>query len=651
MFLRLAACFPPTPRPGGRWQKTAALCLWQGTRDWEWAAREAQRVKRMEDAFCPLHRCDARARLCLSSPPPPHWLDVAAFKRADGVRGGTREAERQSGRTPKSGSHAIAFCEPASSERRGPSLRLPTPPATLREGVPLSLTHMFLSPVLSSSLPDAPLDPTLREITVTCPDATGAACDVARCLLDCGLRLVRGDVSVDGRWCYMVLTVAAPPPDFDARGGSSSRRGAAASLWPLVKARLDAVVPRVGDAGGAAASAGLPALRGGGLPAPPAAHASSPSLPAATSTFTVRVQTVDRVGVLHAIVDALWDADLTVLAASAGGGGGGETELSVDDTFIVTDNRATVTSGGASSSSASASARGLRGAASAATPADDSGSICLPSATRVTEVEAAVRAAVDGAVCRVAIVSSPTPPSPASAAAVVPPPTESDRSLPRRCAATAASCSLAAAAAARRAPATDSATTPTPPMRSWSLDGDDDALESVGGRAVPEEAGGGWSADGWAGARGGVRVDVDNTTARAYTVLTVVSGIGVVGREEDQKRVRVGVSLFSIPPFRLLPTAKACSTTWPASSKMWPSASRMLAWRQLPRPASARLHLPLPTGGRSPPRSRRAAARRAPTSTSLCATPTVGGASRMTTWWLSSWPASSGRRGCRCASS
>ena len=534
-------------RPGGRKVKHSGAVFGQKTGEEAHAwGRGKGFVCEVGERVCVSASTHARPpRLPISLSSLPHWLDTAALNLAHGVRGGTRGQGGRWGGNNTHRSHAIASVFASPPRQNGPSFRQPTHHTRDSARGRSSSTHTHLPfPHHSSPLPDAPHDPSLREITVTCPDATGAACDVARCLLDCGLRLVRGDVSVDGRWCYMVLTVAAPAPDFDARGGSSSRRGAAASLWPLVKARLDAVVPRVGDVGGAAASAGLPALRGGGLPAPPAADASSPSLPASASTFTVRVQTVDRAGVLHAIVDALWDADLTVLAASVGGGGGeGATGLSVDDTFIVTDNRATVTAGGASSSSVSASARGLREAASAATPTDDSGSICLPSPSRVADVEAAVRAAVDGAACRVAIVSSPTPPSPASAAAVVPPPTESDRSLPRRCAATAASCSLAAAAAARRAPAADASTTPPPLLRSWSLDGDDDALESVGGRAVPQEAGGGWSADGWAGARGGVRVDVDNTTARAYTVLTVVSVgwwvvVVVCGKEEQARESR-----------------------------------------------------------------------------------------------------------------
>ncbi|KAL8129908.1 hypothetical protein V2J09_019063 [Rumex salicifolius] len=44
-------------------------------------------------------------------------------------------------------------------------------------------------------------------ITVNCPDNTGLACDICRTILDFGLFITKGDVSTDGKWCYILLWV------------------------------------------------------------------------------------------------------------------------------------------------------------------------------------------------------------------------------------------------------------------------------------------------------------------------------------------------------------------------------------------------------------------------------------------------------------
>lgn len=44
-------------------------------------------------------------------------------------------------------------------------------------------------------------------ITINCPDKTGLSCDICRTILDYGLCITKGDVSTDGRWCYIVLWV------------------------------------------------------------------------------------------------------------------------------------------------------------------------------------------------------------------------------------------------------------------------------------------------------------------------------------------------------------------------------------------------------------------------------------------------------------
>lgn len=49
-----------------------------------------------------------------------------------------------------------------------------------------------------------------REVRISCPDATGLGCDVTRMLLDFGLRIVHGDMSTDGKWCFLIFRVSWP---------------------------------------------------------------------------------------------------------------------------------------------------------------------------------------------------------------------------------------------------------------------------------------------------------------------------------------------------------------------------------------------------------------------------------------------------------
>ncbi|PWA71335.1 ACT-like superfamily protein [Artemisia annua] len=59
-------------------------------------------------------------------------------------------------------------------------------------------------------------------ITINCPDKTGLGCDLCRIILFFGLSIVRGDVSTDGKWCYIVFWVA----------------GKQGTQWSLLKKRL-----------------------------------------------------------------------------------------------------------------------------------------------------------------------------------------------------------------------------------------------------------------------------------------------------------------------------------------------------------------------------------------------------------------------------
>ncbi|KAK1432136.1 hypothetical protein QVD17_09028 [Tagetes erecta] len=57
--------------------------------------------------------------------------------------------------------------------------------------------------------PPTPGDNTL--ITVNCPDKTGLGSDICRVILLFGLSIAKGDVSTDGKWCYLVFWVIGKP--------------------------------------------------------------------------------------------------------------------------------------------------------------------------------------------------------------------------------------------------------------------------------------------------------------------------------------------------------------------------------------------------------------------------------------------------------
>ena len=48
----------------------------------------------------------------------------------------------------------------------------------------------------------------VTEIRISCPDATGLGCDIARVLLDFGLKELQGDISTDGKWCFFIIQVS-----------------------------------------------------------------------------------------------------------------------------------------------------------------------------------------------------------------------------------------------------------------------------------------------------------------------------------------------------------------------------------------------------------------------------------------------------------
>ncbi|CAH9104106.1 unnamed protein product [Cuscuta epithymum] len=71
-------------------------------------------------------------------------------------------------------------------------------------------------------------DPTV--VTVNCPDKAGLGCDLCRIILEFGLYVTRGDISTDGKWCYIVLWVVPRPSSLKID-------------WESLKNRLVSVCP------------------------------------------------------------------------------------------------------------------------------------------------------------------------------------------------------------------------------------------------------------------------------------------------------------------------------------------------------------------------------------------------------------------------
>lgn len=121
-----------------------------------------------------------------------------------------------------------------------------------------------------------------REVRISCPDATGLGCDVTRMLLDFGLRIVHGDMSTDGKWCFLIFRVALCC--------------SVPAHWLLLKSRLEKICPR---------SQGAQALwRWNSRGAEPLQH-----------PFLLQVTSYNREGVLHDLMHVLWEADVAVFKA------------------------------------------------------------------------------------------------------------------------------------------------------------------------------------------------------------------------------------------------------------------------------------------------------------------------------------------------
>ncbi|CAK9872048.1 unnamed protein product [Sphagnum jensenii] len=139
------------------------------------------------------------------------------------------------------------------------------------------------------------------ELTINCPDKVGLGCDFARIVFEFGLKVVKGDLSTDGRWCFVVLWVLP--------------RANQLVQWSLLKTRIEEVCPSIGVQF-------VPTL------IPPVLS---------RKVLLLQVWSLDRTGLLNDVVQKLWELELTIHKVKV--------STSPDNKsinlFFVTDNRDT----------------------------------------------------------------------------------------------------------------------------------------------------------------------------------------------------------------------------------------------------------------------------------------------------------------------
>ncbi|XP_041025253.1 ACT domain-containing protein ACR10 [Juglans microcarpa x Juglans regia] len=140
-----------------------------------------------------------------------------------------------------------------------------------------------------------------RVITVNCPDKTGLGCDLCRIILFFGLSIVRGDVSTDGKWCYLVFWVV---------GNSTTR-------WSLLKKRLVAACPSFSSASGISY------------------YCSESQPPKPPDVFLLKFCCYDRRGLLHDVTGVLCELELIIKKVKVSTTPDGK----VMDLFFITDTR------------------------------------------------------------------------------------------------------------------------------------------------------------------------------------------------------------------------------------------------------------------------------------------------------------------------
>ncbi|KAL8135926.1 hypothetical protein AgCh_010515 [Apium graveolens] len=147
--------------------------------------------------------------------------------------------------------------------------------------------------------PDKEGEPTV--ITVNCPDKTGLGCDLCRIILFFGLTIFRGDVSTDGKWCYLVFWVFGKP----------------STRWGLLKKRLSGACPSCSSASGISF------------------YQTKSEPPNPPDVFLLKLSCLDRKGLLHDVTGVLCELELTIKRVKVSTTPDGR----VMDLFFVTDTR------------------------------------------------------------------------------------------------------------------------------------------------------------------------------------------------------------------------------------------------------------------------------------------------------------------------
>ncbi|KAI6698049.1 hypothetical protein NL676_018168 [Syzygium grande] len=138
-------------------------------------------------------------------------------------------------------------------------------------------------------------------ITVNCPDKTGLGCDLCRIILFFGLSIVRGDVSTDGKWCYILFWVIGKPN----------------TRWSLLKKRLVGACPSCSSA--SSISFYHPELQ----------PSKSPDV------FLLKLGCCDRRGLLYDVTWVLCELELIIKRVKVST----KPDGTVMDLFFITDTR------------------------------------------------------------------------------------------------------------------------------------------------------------------------------------------------------------------------------------------------------------------------------------------------------------------------
>eukprot|EP00268_Persea_americana_P033782 TRINITY_DN3340_c0_g2_i2.p1 TRINITY_DN3340_c0_g2~~TRINITY_DN3340_c0_g2_i2.p1 ORF type:complete len:489 (-),score=56.95 TRINITY_DN3340_c0_g2_i2:434-1687(-) len=113
-------------------------------------------------------------------------------------------------------------------------------------------------------------------ITVNCPDKTGLGCDLCRIILEFGICITKGDISTDGKWCYIVFWVIPRPRLKTVR-------------WASLKSRLLSVCPSC------------------------SVSYYYERKPSPSQVYLLKVFCLDRKGLLHDVTQVLCELELTLL--------------------------------------------------------------------------------------------------------------------------------------------------------------------------------------------------------------------------------------------------------------------------------------------------------------------------------------------------